>query len=164
MKSVTPSGSLGLEMRVGLWIIQVLLAVVFASTGAVQTLPPIEEVTRLLPQFVDYHPLLIRIIGISELLGAAGLILPGLTGIRPGEEEEKLVVLLEVRQGLELTETGKSVRRLVAAAHDLRTHDVALVRPGTLRKTTSGKIRRQACRADYLDGTLIRWDTGQGGD
>ncbi len=84
MKSVTPSGSLGLEMRVGLWIIQVLLAVVFASTGAVQTLPPIEEVTRLLPQFVDYHPLLIRIIGISELLGAAGLILPGLTGIRPG--------------------------------------------------------------------------------
>ena len=97
----------------------------------------------------------------------------GLANLRPGacaalpvdvEEEEKLVVLLEVRQGLELTETGKSVRRLVAAAHDLRTHDVALVRPGTLRKTTSGKIRRQACRADYLDGTLIRWDTGQGGD
>lgn len=96
----------------------------------------------------------------------------GLAKIRPGacaavpvdvDEEEKLVVLLEVRQGRELAETGKSVRRLVAAAHDLRTHDVALVRPGTLRRTTSGKIRRHACRADYLEGRLTRWDTGPGG-
>ena len=71
-------------MRVGLWIIQVLLAVVFAFMGPVKTLPPIEEVTRSLPLLADYHPLLIRFIGISELLGAMGLILPALTGIRPG--------------------------------------------------------------------------------
>ena len=71
-------------MRIGLRIIKVLLAAVFAFVGCVHTILPIEEVTRVLPLFADYQPLLIRFIGISELLGAAGLTLPGLTGIRPG--------------------------------------------------------------------------------
>ena len=69
-------------MHVGLWIIQVVLAAVFAFMGAAKTLPSIEEVTRSMPLLADYHPLLIRFIGTSELLGAAGLILPGITGIR----------------------------------------------------------------------------------
>jgi acyl-CoA synthetase (AMP-forming)/AMP-acid ligase II len=97
----------------------------------------------------------------------------GLLNGRPGacaavgvdvEGEEGLVILVEVRKAVALTETVKTVRRLVAAEHDLRTHDVALVRPGTLRKTTSGKIRRHASRADYLEGRLIGWGTGPGGD
>ena len=97
----------------------------------------------------------------------------GLLHVRPGacaavgvdaDDEERLVILVEIRKAGALAETVKTVRRLVAAQHDLRTCDVALVRPGTLRKTTSGKIRRHACRADYLDGKLIRWDTGPGGD
>ena len=42
----------------------------------------------------------------------------------------------------------------VAAAHGVRLHDLILVRPGALPKTTSGKVRRDAARDLYLDGRL----------
>ena len=33
--------------------------------------------------------------------------------------------------------------------------DVMLVAPGTLSKTSSGKLQRAACRQQYLDETLV---------
>ncbi len=69
---------------------------------------------------------------------------------------EQLVVAAEVeprlRHGFE--EVIRHVRRAVAQDHDLRIHDVVLVKAGSLPKTSSGKIRRFACRANYLDGTM----------
>ncbi|MET8831988.1 fatty acyl-AMP ligase [Streptomyces sp. NPDC004610] len=46
------------------------------------------------------------------------------------------------------------VRGSIAQAHDVHVRDVVLVRPGTIPKTSSGKIQRRATRAAYLDGTL----------
>ncbi|MFF7236647.1 AMP-binding protein [Streptomyces collinus] len=57
-------------------------------------------------------------------------------------------------------DTGESekitdlVRRAVGEAHGLSVREVVLVRPGTIPKTSSGKIQRRATRAAYLDGTL----------
>ncbi|HSK76505.1 MAG TPA: fatty acyl-AMP ligase [Thermoanaerobaculia bacterium] len=74
-------------------------------------------------------------------------------------EEERLVVLAEVPRGEVLDESARSIRRLVAAEHDLRVHDVVLVRPGGIPKTTSGKNQRHACKAAYRNGELARWES-----
>jgi hypothetical protein len=36
--------------------------------------------------------------------------------------------------------------------HDLALHDVVLVEPGGVPRTTSGKVSRTGCRARYLAG------------
>ena len=63
---------------VGLWTVQVLLAAVFVGAGISKLVLPIEELTR----DVDFPELFIRFIGVCELLGGLGLVLPGLSRIR----------------------------------------------------------------------------------
>jgi hypothetical protein len=62
-----------------LWIIQALLAALFLFAGATKLVLPIEEMTR----DIAMPGLFLRFIGVAEVLGGLGLILPGLTGIRP---------------------------------------------------------------------------------
>ncbi|HWM92617.1 MAG TPA: amino acid adenylation domain-containing protein [Thermoanaerobaculia bacterium] len=72
---------------------------------------------------------------------------------------ERLVVAQEVEHGRagapDLAELAEAVRRAVADEHEVAVEEVVLLRSGTLPKTTSGKVRRQACRAEYLEGKLI---------
>ena len=63
-----------------LWIVQGLLALVFLATGGMKLLTPIEELTAQMP----LPGLFIRFLGAMEVLGAIGLIVPGLLSIRPG--------------------------------------------------------------------------------
>ncbi len=48
----------------------------------------------------------------------------------------------------------KAIRRKVFELHQVRPAAVEFVRPASLAKTTSGKMRRHVCRAEYLAGTL----------
>src|SRR5262249_35583119 len=69
--------------------------------------------------------------------------------------EERLVVLQEVRRGgSEAPELAAEVRRRVAEEHQIELWGFALLALGSLPKTSSGKVRRSACRAAWLDGTL----------
>ncbi len=76
-----------------------------------------------------------------------------------GEDAERLVVVQEVERGglpgLDVHEVARAVRREIAAQHELQVHAVVLLATGTISKTSSGKIQRHACRAAYLDGTLV---------
>jgi uncharacterized membrane protein YphA (DoxX/SURF4 family) len=63
-----------------LWIIQGLLALVFLFAGAMKFIIPMEQMTKQVP----LPGLFLRFIGVAEVLGAIGLILPGLLRIRPG--------------------------------------------------------------------------------
>jgi hypothetical protein len=63
-----------------LWIVQGLLAAVFLFAGGVKLVLPIEELTKQLP----LPGWFVRFLGVAEVLGALGLILPGLLRIRPG--------------------------------------------------------------------------------
>jgi len=63
-----------------LWIIQGLLALVFLFAGAMKFIIPIAEMTKQVP----LPGLFLRFIGGAEVLGAIGLILPGLLRIRQG--------------------------------------------------------------------------------
>jgi len=66
-------------MTYALWIVQTLLALVFLFSGGLKLVTPIEELTAqmLVPG------LFLRFISVCEMLGAVGLILPGLLRIRP---------------------------------------------------------------------------------
>ncbi|MGO4426864.1 AMP-binding protein, partial [Streptomyces sp. MCAF7] len=46
------------------------------------------------------------------------------------------------------------IRSTIGEAHGLSVRDVVLVSPGTIPKTSSGKIQRRASRTAYLEGTL----------
>ncbi len=72
------------------------------------------------------------------------------------EGEERLVILQEVdrSQATDLDAVAETVRRAVAAEHEVAVEEVVLLRSGAILKTTSGKIRRAACRAAYLAGDL----------
>jgi putative oxidoreductase len=70
-------------MNIALWIVQVLLALMFGFAGAMKTFTPIDQLAEQMPGAADQVGL-IRFIGISELLGAVGLILPAATRIKPG--------------------------------------------------------------------------------
>ncbi len=93
-------------------------------------------------------------------------------GLRPGcgaafaverDAEERLVVVQEVERGnpavageAGLAAAAAAIRRAVAEEHEAAVEDVVFLRSGTLPKTSSGKVRRQACRAGYLAGSLER--------
>lgn len=71
---------------------------------------------------------------------------------------ERLVIVQEVeriyRRQLDAQEIAKSIRQAVAAHHGLDIFSTVLVKTGSIPKTSSGKIRRHACRAEFLTGTL----------
>jgi len=69
-------------MNLALWIIQGLLAALFLFAGGMKLVMPIEELMKQMP--LPLPGWFMQFIGVVELLGAIGLILPWLTGIRPG--------------------------------------------------------------------------------
>jgi uncharacterized membrane protein YphA (DoxX/SURF4 family) len=70
----------GRYLNAALWIAQVLLALVYLFSGGVKLISSIEEMTRDVPLPGAF----LRFIGVAEVLGAFGLVLPWLLGIRPG--------------------------------------------------------------------------------
>ena len=90
------------------------------------------------------------------------------------EGEECLVILAEVERSylqrhrqkssttdssqrqdyLDTEQLSHSIRKTIAKHHDLPVHTALLLKPGSLPKTSSGKIQRHLCRSNFLAGTL----------
>jgi acyl-CoA synthetase (AMP-forming)/AMP-acid ligase II/fatty-acid desaturase len=72
--------------------------------------------------------------------------------------EERLVVVQELsrefRDDFDEDKIRGDVMEAIAAVHQVRLHALVLIAQGAIPKTSSGKIRRRACRAAFLDGTL----------
>lgn len=68
--------------NVSLWVAQILLAGMFLMVGIMKTFTPIEELSKIVPLAAEM-PFFVRFIGLSELAGAIGLILPAALRIRP---------------------------------------------------------------------------------
>jgi amino acid adenylation domain-containing protein len=73
-----------------------------------------------------------------------------------GEDGERVVVVVEVtpREGLDAEEIASAVRAAVEREHELRVDSVVLARPGSVPKTSSGKLQRRACRQMLQEGSL----------
>ena len=70
-------------MNTTIWIIQGILALMFFMAGFMKSTQPKEKLVTSLPWASDFNILTIRFIGISELLGAIGIVVPEYTGILP---------------------------------------------------------------------------------
>jgi acyl-CoA synthetase (AMP-forming)/AMP-acid ligase II len=73
----------------------------------------------------------------------------------PAGDGEGLVVLCELLRygkGVDGATIVRAVRRALTEQHGVELHAVAIVRKGQIPKTTSGKVRRRASAARWLDG------------
>ncbi|MCP3821626.1 fatty acyl-AMP ligase [Streptomyces sp. A3M-1-3] len=77
-----------------------------------------------------------------------------------GGSAERLVVAVELRRAPHSeslparAESVAVVRRAVSAQHGVDVADVLFLRPGTVPRTSSGKVRRRACADRYTAGSL----------
>jgi fatty-acyl-CoA synthase len=78
---------------------------------------------------------------------------------RPGKASEEIVVAAESRAEDPAAVKAEIVAR-VSEEFQLAVADVALLPPGTLPKTSSGKLQRRKTREQYLSGTLGRGRAG----
>jgi len=92
-----------------------------------------------------------RAVGNIEGIRAGNVIAfssPGRSG------KEQIVVVAETRSDSDLDPIEVQVHEQSVQAVGVPCRDVVLVRPGTLPKTSSGKLQRALCRQQYLDGNL----------
>ena len=64
------------------WIIQIVLALLFLVIGGLKVVLPLPALQRIV-HLAKRFPTAMRLIGISEVLGVMGLLVPSLTGIQP---------------------------------------------------------------------------------
>ncbi len=83
----------------------------------------------------------------------------GLPGVRPDHviafstPDERLVVVAEHKPALAPPDLARQIATRVRGSIGVTPDDVVLVKPGTLPKTSSGKLRRAACRDAYSPST-----------
>jgi len=70
--------------------------------------------------------------------------------------KERIIVAVELnrapgRMSGDLAPIRAAIGAAVARTHDVTVHDVAFLAPGEIPRTSSGKVRRHLCRAQYLD-------------
>jgi putative oxidoreductase len=70
-------------LQVALWIAQALLAVAFGMAGIMKTTTPIAELAAKMAWTGSLPEAVVRFIGVAELAGALGVILPAATRVRP---------------------------------------------------------------------------------
>jgi len=70
-------------MNISLWIAQGLMVAMFIMAGVSKSFQPIEALAESMPWVNDVSSSLVRFIGVSELLGGIGIILPAILRIKP---------------------------------------------------------------------------------
>lgn len=77
------------------------------------------------------------------------------------DAEDKLIIVQEVRREwrkkIEGDEIISIIRQAVVLNNEITPHDIVLLMPGKLLKTSSGKVMRNAIRTQYIDKKLERW-------
>src|SRR5712691_1462289 len=70
-------------MKKTLWTIQILLALLFLFAGGAKFVMPVDQMTQGMPAALANGPF-IHFIGVCEVLGGLGLVLPGFLRVKPG--------------------------------------------------------------------------------
>lgn len=80
--NVSPTPAPSKAWGISLWVVQVLVALGFGMAGFMKATAPLETLAANMT-WVTAMPGLVRFIGVAELLGALGMILPAATRLRP---------------------------------------------------------------------------------
>jgi acyl-CoA synthetase (AMP-forming)/AMP-acid ligase II len=69
---------------------------------------------------------------------------------------EQVIIMAEIQHKLieNKEEIIKAIRKAVSEQHEIPVFDIRLALPGSIPRTTSGKIRHYLCKQNYLTGTL----------
>lgn len=78
-----PALSAGKPLRIGIWLAQFVAAGLFCMSGIMKLTTPIPELSVMMPWTGELSPTFVRLIGLVDLAGGLGLILPSLTRILP---------------------------------------------------------------------------------
>lgn len=81
-------------MEIATWVVSGVLAALYLTAGTLKTTQPLERLQGAMPWVWDIGRNGVRLVGVAELLGALGLVLPKLLGV------------VDERAGLDGTLTG----------------------------------------------------------
>jgi acyl-CoA synthetase (AMP-forming)/AMP-acid ligase II len=88
-----------------------------------------------------------------QLLGC-----PGAAFAVDAQVEERIAIVQEVARAesrrVQAEELAAAIRQALWDVHEVHAETIVLLRPGSIPRTTSGKIQRRECRARFLAGTL----------
>lgn len=70
-------------LHIALWVAQALLAAMFLMSGFMKATTPFDELGKVMSFAPVMGEAVTRFIGVSEILGAIGLVLPAATRVRP---------------------------------------------------------------------------------
>ncbi|MBF4993458.1 DoxX family protein [Arthrobacter gandavensis] len=70
-------------MLVFLWVAEIVLALLYFGLGAMRLIQPYAKLVRVLRWPADFPAWGVKLIGVAEILGALGLILPAATDVAP---------------------------------------------------------------------------------
>lgn len=93
-------------MNITLWVVQILLALAFIMAGFMKTTQPIEKLGERMNYVKHLPPTAVRLIGVLEILGGIGIVLPQAIKIVP-------VLTPFAATGLALTMIGAIITHIV---------------------------------------------------
>jgi uncharacterized membrane protein YphA (DoxX/SURF4 family) len=102
-------------MNIILWIAQGIAGAMFLLAGVMKSTQPLEKLSGQMSWINDFSAGTVRFVGISELLGGIGLILPWATGLAP--------VLTPV------SGAGLAVIMIAAAVYHFRKNEMKAIGP-----------------------------------
>jgi uncharacterized membrane protein YphA (DoxX/SURF4 family) len=102
-------------MIIALWIVQILLAIAFLLSGLMKATQSKEKLFERMAYVEDFSDGTIRLIGILEVLGAIGLVLPALTGILPWLTPLAAVGLVLTMVGAAITHVRRGENSMIVA-------------------------------------------------
>jgi uncharacterized membrane protein YphA (DoxX/SURF4 family) len=70
-------------MNIAIWALQILAGLAFLAAGIMKSTQPITSLAKQMTWVTVVPPWMVRFIGVAELLGGIGLILPAATGVWP---------------------------------------------------------------------------------
>jgi uncharacterized membrane protein len=77
------SETVGKGWTFALWTAQILLAAAYGLFGSMKATQPLDQLAAMMKWIPDFPPLFVRTLGVVEILGAIGLILPSRMRIQP---------------------------------------------------------------------------------
>lgn len=74
----------GKALQAGIWTAQVLAFAAFGAVGLIKLFKPIPELAAMWPWTGELPLLIVRGLGLIDIVGGVGVLLPSLTRIKPG--------------------------------------------------------------------------------
>lgn len=82
--TTTNAAAPSMALQIGLWTAQALVFLAFGASGLMKLLTPISQSAGMIPWAGQLPETFVRAIGVIDLAGAVGILLPALTRIKPG--------------------------------------------------------------------------------